>query len=163
VEIATGLYQCKHCDVAGNVTKYLTWVHQQYLDATTPADYLRLKAKRGIASQTLKLHELAYVQAVDCWLIPFKNAKGNIFTMQLYFPNRDKPNKQNLPCLPTGLYGFDKLVVAPKDKPVLLCEGPFDAIALDYSIGATHRPRYVIVASPGSLKAEWAEHFRDRK
>jgi hypothetical protein len=160
-----GLYHCKHCEERGNVTKYLTWQHRQYLDATTSEDYSRLRAQRGgfIAPQTLRLHELAYVPWARYWIIPFFNAQGNIFTMQLYFPDGREPSKMNLPGLPTGLYGFDKLVAAPKDKPVLLCEGPFDAIALDYGIGAEHRPRYVIVATPGPFRADWAPYFKDRK
>src|SRR5262249_15116475 len=50
-----------------------------------------------------------------------------------------------------------------KAKTVLLCEGPFDALALDYSIGPQNRPKYVIVAVPGTFKEEWAQYFRGRK
>jgi hypothetical protein len=67
-----------------------------------------------------------------------------------------------LPELPTGIYGYDKLSVGG-DIPVLLCEGPFDAIALDYHIGHANRPKYCVVATPGHFKKEWAEHFRRRK
>jgi hypothetical protein len=168
LNVTNGLYDCKHCDASGNVTTYLTWIHGQYLGQTTAEDYLRLKAKRGIASQTLKLHQLAYARDLGCWVIPFKNGKGNVVNIMRYWPDRPKgkgqpPNKLMLPELPTALYGFDKLVSADKDKPVLLCEGPFDAIALDYDIGATHRARYVIVAAPGAFKEDWTEHFEGRK
>jgi hypothetical protein len=162
LNVEKGLYHCKHCDQSGNVTTYLTWLHRQFLEKTTPAHYLQLKEKRGIASQTLKLHELAYDKARDRWLIPFKSGEGNVVNLQLYYPNVEKDNKRWLPELPSALYGFDKLT-GGKDKLVLLCEGAFDAIALDYSIGAHHRGNYAIVATPGAFKAEWAEHFRGRK
>ena len=71
--------------------------------------------------------------------------------------------KRNLPGLPLCLYGFDKLVTADKAKIVFVCEGPFDAIALDHNIGSNNRPKYVVVATTGSFKGEWAEHFRGRK
>ncbi len=163
LNVTTGQYDCKKCKTKGNVTTYLTWLHKRFLDQTTPDHYLALKAKRGIASQTLKIHELAYDPAGKRWLVPFKNSNGNVVNIQLYYPDREKDNKRWLPMLPTALYGFDKLMAADKKKIVLLCEGPFDAIALDYNIGATKRDRQVIVATPGAFKAEWAEHFQDRK
>jgi 5S rRNA maturation endonuclease (ribonuclease M5) len=60
------------------------------------------------------------------------------------------------------LYGFDKLS-DDKRKIVFLCEGPFDAIALDYHL-KTNRPKYDILAVPGSgFKEQWVEHFSGRK
>jgi hypothetical protein len=168
LNIETGLYHCKHCEAKGNVTTYLTWLHAEFLKVTTAEDYKPLKDKRGgIAIQTLRLHGLAYDRGAKRWLLPFKNGQGHVNNVQVYYPDRPKggklPNKENLPGLPTAIYGFDKLTTADKSKPVLLCEGVFDAIALDYSIGAKNRPKYVIVATPGAFKEEWAEHFRDRK
>jgi hypothetical protein len=163
LNVSTGQYDCKKCGAKGNVTTYLTWLHRSFFETTTSEHYSQLRAKRGIAPQTLRLHELAYDARCDRWLIPFKSSEGNVVNLQLYYPNRLKPNKLNLPELPAAIYGFHKLASAGTDRLVLLCEGPFDAIALDYSIGAKHRERYVIVATPGAFKAEWAERFRDRK
>lgn len=163
LNVESGQWDCKHCTQGGNVTTFLTRIHRQYLDRTTPEHYLALKAKRGIAWQTLKLRELAYDAKWDRWLIPFKSSEGNVVNIQLYYPNREKPNKINLPGVQLALYGFDHLAAAGKDKPVLICEGPFDAIALDYSIGAKHRDRHVIVATPGTFKKAWVEYFRGRK
>jgi hypothetical protein len=163
LNVGTGLYHCKHCDKSGNVTTFLTWIHGEFLDRTTAEDYSRLGRKRGVAPQTLERHQLACAKELGCWLIPFKNAEGNVFNLMRYYPDKPKPNKFMLPELPAGIYGFDKLVAADKDKPVLLCEGPFDAIALDFSIGHKHRSNYVIVATPGAFSKAWVEHFRGRK
>ncbi len=168
VEVPTGLYHCKHCAAEGNTTTYLTWLHGEYMRATKPEHFSALGKKRGgVAPQRLRAHGLAYEAPDRRWLIPFKGAEGNVVNVQLYYPDRPKggklPSKQNLPELPTALYGFDKLKAADTDKPVLLCEGPFDAIALDHSIGAENRGKYVIVASPGAFKETWAEHFEGRK
>jgi hypothetical protein len=163
LNVTTGQYDCKKCQAQGNITTYLTWLHRHFLDKTTNEHYLQLKAKRGIASQTLKLHELAYDVQRDRWLIPFKNPQGNVINLQLYYPAKEKPNKYMLPGLPTSIYGFDKLMTTGADVPVLLFEGPFDAIAADWNIEAKHRSRYCILATPGHFKKEWAEHFRGRK
>jgi hypothetical protein len=164
VNVLTGLYHCKHCEEAGNTTDYLTWLHKEALGQTTPEHYSSLGKKRGVAPQALRRHELAYVGNDENWIVPFKSGTGSVVNLMQYWPDDRKPNKLMLPGLPTALYGFDKLAaVGNKDKPVLLCEGPFDAIALDHDIGAEHRDRYVIVAQPGSFKEAWAEHFKGRK
>jgi hypothetical protein len=166
LNVQTGQYDCKsmnECGESGNLTTYLTWIHRSYLEQTEPGHYLALKAKRGIASQTLKLHELAYDAVTDCWLIPFKNKQGNIVNLMRYYPNKkSKPNKYLLPELPSSLFNFHKLS-ADKEKIILLFEGPFDAIAADYNIGATKRAKYDILAIPGAFKEAWVEYFRDRK
>jgi hypothetical protein len=170
LNVTTSQYHCKHCETSGNLTTYLTWVHAKYLEQTTTEEYAALKRKRGgIPVQTLKRHQLAYAKDLGFWLIPFKNDKGNVVNLMRYHPDRPKgkglpPNKLMLPGLPTALYGYDRLVDPKnKDKKVLLCEGPFDAIALEYSIRAENRPKYVIVAIPGAFKEEWTKYFKDRK
>jgi hypothetical protein len=163
VDMRTGQYHCFKCQEKGNVTTFLTRFHRRWLERTTSDHRLDLKAKRGIASQTLATHELAWCEDLGCWLIPFKNPKGNISNLQLYYPDRGKPNKFFLPGLPTSLYCFDRLMTGDMSRDVLLCEGPFDAIAVDYNIGSGNRKKYVVMASPGtSFKPEWAVHFRGR-
>jgi hypothetical protein len=105
---ATGLYHCKKCEAAGNVTTYLTWVHGQYLKATTPAHYSALGAARGIAPQTLRAHGLAYDPVGRRWLIPFRSGKGSIVNVQFYQPDPEKRNKWNLPVVPLALYEFER-------------------------------------------------------
>src|SRR5262249_7585747 len=144
-------------------TTFLTCVHNKYLKHTTRDDYLRLKRKRGLPSQTFKGHGLAYAPDLGFWLVPFKNPKGNVITLMRYWPDKAGANKLIVKGLPSAIYGFDKLMAADNLKTVLICEGPFDAMALGYSIGPENRGKYVIVATPGAFKDEWAEHFRGRK
>jgi hypothetical protein len=162
VNVRSGLYHCKRCQESGNVTTYLTAKHAGYLEVTTDDHYHALRDKRGIALQTLKRHGLAYDEGANRWLIPFKSREGNVVNIQSYYPNRaTKLNKINVPGLPTALYGLDRLS-ADKDKILFLCEGAFDAIALDYHL-KDNRNRYDVVATPGGLKEAWAEHFKGRK
>lgn len=162
----SGQWDCKQCRAEGNRIEFLTEIHRHYLDQTSAEHYSTLGKMRGIKPQTLRNHGLAFDPMENRWLVPFRNARGNVVTIQFYYPDRPKDgergNKENLPG-PTALYGFDRLTAADKSKIVLLCEGPFDAVALDYHIGDKSRPKYAIVAAPGQFKAEWAEHFRDRK
>jgi hypothetical protein len=161
LHIRTGQWNCFKCQEKGNIPTFLTRMHAEYLKATTAEDYAALRAKRGIAPQTLRAHGLAYDKAEDRWLIPFKNKQGSVVNIQTFWPSRAKPNKFNLPELPTCLYGFDRFST-DADKLVLLCEGPFDAIALDFQL-ATNRKKYDVLGMPGSLKEEWAKLFAGRK
>jgi hypothetical protein len=164
LNVTSGQYHCKHScrDGKGNVTTFLTALHGRHLKATTARQYSLLGQKRGVAPQTLRRHGFAYAADLGCWLIPFKNDKGSVVNLMRYSPDRPKPNKLMLPGLPTCLYGYDRLKAAP-GKEVFLCEGPLDAAALDYALGDKHRGRFVIVATPGAFKEEWAEHFRGRR
>jgi hypothetical protein len=121
--------------------------------------YSRLAKMRGIAVQTFKRHGVVYYPDADCWLIPFRNSKGNVATLMRYYWTKPKPNKFMLPELPTAILGFERLILADPAKPVYLCEGPFDAMALDYNLG-DNRNKYTVVATPGCFKEEWVPHFR---
>jgi hypothetical protein len=161
LNIRSGCYHCKHCEQSGNVTTYLTWVHNMHLKATTAEHYLALKERRGIASQTLRRYELAYYADDDCWLIPFKSSKDNVVNIQRYYWNKPKPNKLNLPGLPLGIFGFHHL--GDKSKLVIMLEGAFDLMAADYQIGAQNRFKYILLGIPGTFKREWVEHLRGYK
>lgn len=162
VNVKTSQYQCFQCQAKGNICTFLKHVHKTCLDQTTSDHYLALKERRGIASQTFKRHELAWDSLRNRWLIPFKNAKGNIVNFQVYCPYKpDKPDKFNVGGLPLALYGLDHL--KDQDKLVLLCEGPFDAMAVDWNIGGNNRQKYQIMAIPGTFKDEWAELFQGFK
>jgi hypothetical protein len=162
---ATGLYECKRgsCGAKGNVITFLTAMHLHHLNKTTAKQRSELGQRRGINPRTIERHQLAYDQVMDRWLLPFKNGQGNVVNFQSYDWNKPNPNKRNLPILETSLYNFPDLVTADTSKRVYLCEGVFDALALDYAIGHKSRYRYVIVATPGGFKQVWAEHFRNRK
>jgi hypothetical protein len=166
VNIATGQYCCHRgsCQAEGNHFTFLTRMHQEFLKRTTATEYSLLGKKRGgIAPQTLRNHELAFDPDLDRWLIPFKSSGENsIVNIQFYYWNQAKPNKFNLPGLTTSIYNLNKLD-GTLVRPALTCEGPLDAIALDYAIGDKSRGRYDIVATPGGFKKGWEEFFRGRK
>jgi hypothetical protein len=160
----TGWYRCEHCgEGRGDVTRYLSWVHAGYLARTLPGHYRALRARRSLATQRLRAHQLAYAEGLGCWLVPFKDASGNVVNILRYYPDGREPNELMLPGLPAAIFGLDRLAGADRRLPVLVCDGPFDAIALDHSVGAGNRGRYVIVATPGAFEGEWAGRFRGRK
>ena len=160
INIESGQYHCKTCDEKGNCYTYLRSHYDEAVEGTTDKHFQALKAKRGISVQTLKRHGLAYDIQTAHWLIPFKNEKGSVVNLQRY--NLKSGKKYNLPGLSLSLYGAHQLPSSDPSKIVYLCEGPFDAVALDYQL-KNKRGNYDIVACPGPFQKAWAELFRDRK
>src|SRR5262249_32078502 len=118
--------------------------------------------RRGIAWQTLQAHGLAYDSENARWLVPFRGGEGSVVNLMLYDPDA-RVAARMLPGLPAALFNFDKLMSTSANVPVMLCDGPFNAVACDYAIGAHTRPKYAVVGVPGAFKPAWAEHFRGRR
>ncbi len=160
LNIETGGWDCKSCHKEGYIPDFLTAIHELAFEQTTTKHFQALKAKRGgVSLQTLERHGLAYDESTNQWLIPYKNPKGQVVNIQRYDALSGK--KYNLPGLATSLFGLDRLS-KDKTKILFLCEGPFDAIALDYRLGIK-RGKYDILASPGAFQACWAKHCEGRK
>ena len=88
-----------------------------------------------------------------------QNPKGDVVNIQTY--SLTDGRKFNLPGLATSIYGLERLS-SDKKRILFICEGPFDAIALDYHLGIK-RGKYDILATPGTFQEKWAEHFAGRK
>jgi hypothetical protein len=161
----TGQYQClsaNKCGAKGNAYKFINWIHKTALEATTDADWQRLKAVRGLPLQTLKRHELAWYAAGRYWLIPFKSQSGDVQNLTRYWP--ETGNKWALPGLPLRLYGLDQLR-PDANRTLFVCEGPWDAISLDHHLREKKtRDRYDILAVPSAtvFKPDWLAYLKGR-
>ncbi len=164
VDVKTGQYKCQSgsCGKSGNAMTFINWVHETFLGETTDADYHRLRDTRELPLQTLKRHELAWYGAKGCWLIPYKSETGKVQNVTRYW--MESGRKIALPVLPLRLYGLDKLS-SDGERLLFLCEGPFDAIALDQHLRSNKtRTRFDILAVPSAtvFNREWLKYLRDR-
>lgn len=167
LNVETTQWQCFHgsCQQKGNVYTFINAMYETCLTTTEDRRYHYLMRKRGLSMQTLKRHGLALHDS--CWLVPFKSKEGKVLNMVRYFPNNppEKKNKFNLPGLPLKLYGLDKLGSDP-EKLLFVCEGPFDAIALDQQLTRLKsRKRYDIIAVPaaGIFSDAWLPLLKERE
>jgi hypothetical protein len=168
VNVENGTYKChseNNCGSQGNAYTFIRWWHREFLRSTTDEQYRRLTKDRGLPLQTLKRHELAWAEGMDCWLIPYKSPKGEVLNLLRYYPNN---KKWLLPGLPIYLYGVDQL--APEEerssRTLFVVEGAWDAIALDqHLIAKKSRSRYDILAvhSANVFRKDWLKHFAGYK
>lgn len=164
LNIETGQYQClskNKCGEKGNAFSFIRYKHKTALAATTDEHRRHLRQSRGFPLQTIKRHQLAWDSEDECWLIPFKSPQGEVVNLLKYWP--ESGDKRNLPELPMSMYGLDRL--SNSDLPILVCEGPLDAIALDQHLRSNKtRDRYDVIAVPsaGTFKASWLEFIKGR-
>jgi hypothetical protein len=164
----TGEYKChseNSCGAKGNAYTFIRWVHRTCLEGTTDDGYRQLKDNRGLPLQTLKRHELAWNGVNGCWLIPFKSEKGEVQNLTRFY--MDSGKKLALPGLPLRLFGLDKLSPEPSSaRTLFICEGPWDAIALDqHLVSNKTRTRYDILAVPSAtvFNKDWLKYLKGYK
>lgn len=146
--------------MSGNEYSFIREIHTRTLADTTDDDFRELRDKRHLPLQTLKRHKLAFDRVRNCWLIPAMSQKGEVLNLTRYY--LDSGNKLSLPCLPMRPFGLDALG-EDDNKPLLIVEGPWDAIALDHHLREKKtRDRYEILAVPSAtiFDPEWVKYLK---
>jgi hypothetical protein len=82
--------------------------------------------------------------------------------LTFYYPQYPKPNKRNAAGLPASLFGLHDLG-DDLGKPVLLCEGPLDCLALSGALTDDERDSHCLLAMPGTFKPAWSRFFKGRQ
>lgn len=165
LNVETGQFQCfskNKCGVTGNAYSFIDRYYRLRFEETSDAEYHSLRDKRGLPLQTLKRHGLAWDATTDCWLIPYKSEAGKVQNLTRYF--LETGDKLTLPGLPLRLYGLDQLRL-DDNRTLFVCEGPFDAIALDQHFREKKtRERYDILAVPSAnvFNRDWLKHLKGR-
>jgi len=158
-----GLFDCKHCGKSGNAYTFLQLLHEQCLFATTKNQYNRLSRARSLPSSAFSDAELAYDPSCKRWIIPVRNAKGTMVNLRWWSPPR---NGEKNPLMGTkscgaAIHGLHNL---QKTGPIYLCEGEWDAVALEWLLLKNKVSEASVLAVPGAgtFKAGWERYFEGR-
>lgn len=162
ISVSTGKAQCFSCEESCNSTSFLTKFHSAWLQETPDSYYRELSKARGISIHTLKQAKLAYDGYKGLWLIPYKNPfspqLSNLGVCTEVGENAFRIYK----CVnSSGLFGltfynpFQPINKPPKDSPLIICEGEWDALAMldiihksdDWS---KDNPKPCVLAVPGA-------------
>lgn len=133
VNAETGAYKCFTCDLAGGgIYLFLRWLHAES-DRTTK-DYAELQTDRKLLyPDTLMRWGICKSVIGGEWLVPGYNPEGSL--TQLYRRVRSYPDNRikllPTPELPHALHWVGK----PTTSQVLVCEGPWDGMALEETLG----------------------------
>lgn len=144
VNVQTGQYKCWVCEQGnkkggGNAYVFMRLLHEQCMELTQPADYAELAESRGyLDAQVLIEWGVCKSFLTGNWLIPGYNADGKLTGLYQLIGRRLLPTplpeeKGHIHAL-HGVLLFDR-----RKQTVLVCEGPWDGMALYELLSRTKR------------------------
>lgn len=176
------------CPFTGDDRKFFVNYEKMLWDSKTHGEggdvqdffYQICKHNAEKIEHTLKLAELAFnrklpIEALEGYLIgwdgekytmPIYNQKGKVTDVRrLYIHNKTrKLTMYGITGAKVGLFNCDALLdTMLNDEHVYVCEGEWDAIALNWLLRKNKAPG-IAVGTPGAntFKVEWREMFRKR-
>ena len=133
--------------VADLCDAYSTWARRHY--------------RRPDGSSTFKKWEVVQ-DSNGRWLIPVRNLKGTVVDLRVYRIGKKAISTKGCKV---GLFGSEQLSDQKrKSENVYVCEGEFDAMALDWLLRKIGQ-KGICVAVPGAgtFKKEWAPWLAGRR
>lgn len=155
-----GLFSCKVCGLEGNKYTFIKLWYKKHLLETTREHYNALSKVRGkIPYEAFEAAGLAYNKGNKEWIIPvFKDNTDDPSILNLRIWNKDTNILKHLGGCSAHMYGN------VDGNTVYICEGEWDAIALQWLVSANGETGVSVIAMPGAstFKEEWAERFNDK-
>lgn len=159
-----GFFHCKTCEASGNKYTFLQLWYDHCQNKTTKKQLARLAKDRGIPEEAFEIAELAYDASTKTWLIPHRNSKGSMVNLgrwsQTKLIDGGRPIRGTSTCK-AHLYNLEASVGI---NEVYICEGQWDAIALQWLFYANKINDVAVISVPGAttFKEEWGEHFHSK-
>jgi hypothetical protein len=153
------VFSCKRCGSEGNHEDFLTLMYGQLVDFQTKEKLLDLASYRNLPLEAFDNTGVVYTG--DRYWIPIWNGTNKIVDIRHYFKGK---NVASVEGVQLGIYNFKALNDWNRSsEPVYVCEGEFDAIALDYLLRKIKKIG-IVVGMPGAsiLKKEWYDYFLGR-
>lgn len=159
VNVTNLMFDAKAAGESGNLTTFLTLMHKTYMEDMTPHQWKKLTENRRIPKAAFDEWDIGWTG--DAFALPMYTKSGNVMNIRLWKPSA-KGMFSTARCN-LGLYGFQHLHANP-DLPAFICEGEWDAMALDWVL-MTAGVEAVVVGVPGALtfNEQWPTLFRNRE
>jgi ribosomal protein L37AE/L43A/CRP-like cAMP-binding protein len=156
VNIRTGQWDCKACQLSGNIITLMTKMVETAAKEMHPKDLDRLAKLRGLPTEAFKPWKVSYTGSE--WWIPVFSETGTVRDIRrwngktLYLTKNCK----------TQLFNYPALLAASAGSQVWICEGEWDAIAMSWLLKKAGRTADIVVGVPGAgtFKDEWVFWFR---
>ena len=155
-----GLWDCKVCGSKGNINSFiyqLGMVYHKNLFNVSNYDKLKtLSNDRGLPINALKAWYVGWDEIGKRYTIPVITGRNSCTDIRLY---NLKLKTRSSAGAKTGLINFHNMI---PDKPIYICEGEWDGIALDWLLQKLKIPA-TVVAVPGAntFKKDWIYAFRN--
>lgn len=161
INVAEGFFDCKSCGKSGNKYTYMQALYDDHFSSTTKEHYKSLSELRGgLDPSAFQDAELAYDSTFDEWWIPVRNEKGSVINLRMW--NSKSGILRNLGGCSTSLYNLDRM--SSKSTKIIICEGEWDCIAMEWFLTKNKIKDVSVVAVPGAstFKEQWTKHFTNK-
>jgi len=160
VNIENWLWDSKTAGMSGNIAQFLEHVNEEYVSAAGNEGALDDLAKhRGIPARVLRSYGVGCNG--DRYTLAVRDHQGRIVDIRQY-DTKQKIMMSTAGCN-VGLLNAH-LLQERQSEPVYLCEGEWDAMAIDWLLQLNKAPGIVLaVPGAGVLKAEWVPWLAGRK
>ena len=151
-------WDCKSCGESGNEYTFIAKIFERAETKLTPALRKQLALER-------KLPEKAFIRPLAFWnqkyIIPYFNEFDKLCNLGLY--TFGKPLLKT-PKIPLAIFNLEKLYdIAKQNDPIYLCEGEWDAIALEFLISELEKPGIILgMPGAGTFKLDWIDYFHNK-
>lgn len=161
IDPETTKWDCKSCGERGNNYSFLTDYVNRSSAGCSQRELRTLRRLRNnfVPSATLKRHGLFQNHNGE-WCLPIRNRKGTVTNLKRWNPREN--TFFGLPGMGVGLFNIHNL---KKKGPIFVCEGEWDAIALDWLLRACKIKDFTVVGLPGAaaFKESWGIFFGGRE
>jgi hypothetical protein len=150
------LWDCKVCGKKGDFYEFLRQISILYKDQLGKGDLIELSQDRGLPTSAFSYWDVGLAKD-GVYAIPIKNANGKVVDIRTY---RIGGKLFSTPGVQTGLFGAHRLGDESSKKDIWLCEGEWDAIAMQWLVNHVGGSG-VVVGVPGAntFKREWVGLF----
>lgn len=176
VKVSTGQFNCRRCNAEGNVYSFL----EQLWELARKGSSKRLNdlaENRSLHVESLKRWGIAASPLDNAFLMPQHNLKNKFANLMRIIPVEGSYVAYSTPGCKLHLFGTKSLL--KQQTTLWVCEGPWDAIALDEALhkvrhtgrswiahlGEQHAAKtHGVIAVPGAgtFNVEWLQFFRNR-
>jgi hypothetical protein len=156
------VWHCFRCNERGRAMELISGLLQKLQDETDANMLAELARDRRLPVAAMEGYGIAYSGGM--FILPVYGFDGRLASIRSYRCGQGQKLRILGGC-PASLFGAEKLSDPRRaNEVVYLCEGEWDAIALDWFLRVEKAPG-VVVGAPGagSFKEWWAPHFRGRR
>lgn len=152
------LWDSKTAGLSGNVQQFLEYRAASYQEAMTPERWTSLASDRGLPVEALKSWPFGWTGAG--YSLPVTDATGTVVDIRIY--SLADHIMKSTPGASVGLLGSPSIQKQPH-APIYLCEGEWDAVAIDYNRSLAGANGVVLaVPGAGTFKDAWVKWFVGR-
>jgi hypothetical protein len=158
VNVKNRQWTCHRCGKAGGFGKFLETVAAENVSLIKGKPMLSLVKSRGIKAATMRRWGVGYSAPLGHYTIPVRGPH-TLMDLRIY-----KLGKKTMTTAGASVWlvGYEKLAAHP-DWPVYLCEGEWDAMALDEIFTMCKIKAVVLgVTGAGIFKKDWVIDFQGR-